>query len=1001
MADVEALTRDYGREIFARLPHAGPFLFSPAWWDERLMEWTMGDEAVKVQLFRFVDVLPLLRTPAAITSHLREYFGEARDRLPGWLTLGLRVLPSNGVLGGWLAATAHRSAERLARKFIAGSNIDEALANIARMRRRSLAFTIDLLGEATITEEEADLSQQEYLAIINGLSRTVNSWAANDQIDREDQGLLPRVNVSVKLSALDSQFDPIDPIGTSIAVKRRLRPILLAARDRGAFVNFDMEQYAYKDLTLRIFREILEEQEFRDWGDVGIAVQAYLRDCPADLMHLADWATQRGTPVWVRLVKGAYWDYETILSRQRGWPTPVWDHKWETDAQYERLTRFLLVNRRWLRPSFASHNVRSLAHVLAVARDVDAPPRSFEIQMLYGMAEPIKDTLVAMGQRVRVYTPYGELLPGMAYLVRRLLENTANESFLRASFTENVPEEQLLMNPLSKSEGVNHKHQNGSVNGQPARKESPGVLAVEPLTDFSKAEARRTMEAALARVAGQIGKSYAPIINDQAVATASFLSSVNPSHKRQVVGQCGKSTVEHAMQAVAAAVAAFPAWRDTDPSNRADYLFAAAHELRRRRFELAAWEVYETGKPWREADADVAEAIDYCDFYAQEMLRLAPPRLRNVPGEDNAYFYEPRGVTVVIAPWNFPLAILTGMTTAALVTGNPVVMKPAEQSAVIGAKLMEVFQAIGLPPGVASYLPGVGEEVGPVLVNHPDVAMIAFTGSRGVGLHINRQAAETPPDQDHIKRVLAEMGGKNAIIIDDDADMDEAVHGVVWSAFGYAGQKCSACSRVIVPESLHDAFVDRLVKATRSLKIAPAEDPGCGFGPVIDEEACQRLQQVIANGPKEGKLAYAGDVGGLADEGYYVAPHIFTEVSPSARLAQEEYFGPILAVLKSRDLTHALEIANGTKYALTGGIYSRSPEHIARVKREFRVGNLYINRKITGALVDRQPFGGFKLSGIGSKAGGPDYLLQFVLPRTITENTLRRGFAPDVEQGGE
>jgi RHH-type proline utilization regulon transcriptional repressor/proline dehydrogenase/delta 1-pyrroline-5-carboxylate dehydrogenase len=997
--DVETLTQRYGREIFGRIDRGGPVPFTPAWWDDRLMQWSMGDEAVKVQLFRFVDVLPLLRTPAAITGHLREYFGQAHDRLPGWLTLGLRVLPRNGALGRMLASTAHRSAQRLARKFIAGSNIDEALANIARMRRRSLAFTIDLLGEATITEDEADRSQREYLHIINGLSQTVNTWEPNDQIDRDDLGPLPRVNVSVKLSALYSQFDPIDPAGVSAVVCGRLRPILRAARQQRAFVNIDMEQYEYKNLTLQIFREVFDEDEFRDWPDVGIAVQAYLGDCPADLAHLSDWAARRGTPVWVRLVKGAYWDYETILSRQRGWPTPVWDHKWETDAQYERLTRFLLENRRWLQPAFASHNVRSLAHVLAVARALDLPPRSFEIQMLYGMAEPIKDTLVAMGQRVRVYTPYGELLPGMAYLVRRLLENTANESFLRASFTEHVPEEQLLMNPLTRAE--EHKRHNGSLNGQQVPAASPGVLAVEPLTDFSKADARHAMEEALAEVASQLGKTYAPVINGRPVSTSAFIASLNPSHKRQVVGQCGKSTPEQGRQAVAAAVAAFPAWRGTDPAKRADYLFAAAREMRRRRFELAAWQVYETGKPWREADADVAEAIDYCDYYAQEMLRLAPPRLRNVPGEDNAYSYEPRGVTVVIAPWNFPLAILTGMTTAALVTGNTLVMKPAEQAAVIGAKLMEVFQEVGLPPSVVSYLPGVGEEVGPVLVDHPDVAMIAFTGSRGVGLHINRQAAETVPGQDHVKRVLAEMGGKNAIIIDDDADLDEAVHGVVWSAFGYAGQKCSACSRVIVPEALHGTFVERLVKATASLKITPAEEPRCSLGPVIDEEAYQRLQRVIANGPKEGTLAYAGNVGALADEGYYVAPHIFTDVAPTSALAQEEFFGPILAVLKSRDLPHALEIANGTKYALTGGLYSRSPQHIARVKREFRVGNLYINRKITGALVDRQPFGGFKLSGIGSKAGGPDYLLQFVLPRTVTENTLRRGFAPDVEHGGE
>src|SRR5262245_24161359 len=379
------------------------------------------------------------------------------------------------------------------------------------------------------------------------------------------------------------------------------------------------------------------------------------------------------------------------------------------------------------------------------------------------------------------------------------------------------------------------------------------------------------------------------------------------------------------------------------------------------------------------------------------MLRLARPRHRDRPGEEQVYFYEPRGVTAVIAPWNFPLAILCGMTTAALVTGNTVVMKPAEQSSVVGAKLMEVFQEVGLPPGVVNYLPGVGEEVGPELVNHRDTAMIAFTGSRGVGLLINRRAADMAPGQDHVKRVLAEMGGKNAIIVDEDADLDEAVLGVAHSAFGYQGQKCSACSRAVVLESVHDAFVPRLIEATKSLKVGPAEDPGNFLGAVIDAEARDRIRAAIERGKQEATLAYAGELGPLADEGFYIAPHVFRDVPPGAWIAQEEIFGPVLSVIRAGDLTHALEIANGVPYALTGGLYSRSPEHVMRVRREFRVGNLYVNRKITGALVDRQPFGGFKLSGIGSKAGGPDYLLQFVLPRTITENTMRRGFAPAAE----
>ncbi len=352
------------------------------------------------------------------------------------------------MLGRLLAKTAYRSAERLARKFIAGSNLDEALDAISQLRRRSLAFTIDRLGEATITEQEAEQAQADYLQLIDGLCREVNTWKANERIDRDDGGPLPRVNVSVKLSALYSQFDPIDPEGTHQAVCRRLRPILHAARRQSAFVNIDMEQYAFKDLTLHIFRAILDEDDFRDWPDAGIAMQAYLRDTAHDLEELAAWAKRRGTPVTVRLVKGAYWDYETILSAQHGWPNPVWTHKWETDANYERLTEFLIDNRRWLRPALGSHNVRSLAHALALTQLHGLPPGSIEVQMLYGMAEPIKDTLVSLGQRVRVYTPYGQLLPGMAYLVRRLLENTANESFLRASFTEHVPEEQLLRNPL-------------------------------------------------------------------------------------------------------------------------------------------------------------------------------------------------------------------------------------------------------------------------------------------------------------------------------------------------------------------------------------------------------------------------------------------------------------------------------------------------------------------------------------------------------------------------
>jgi RHH-type proline utilization regulon transcriptional repressor/proline dehydrogenase/delta 1-pyrroline-5-carboxylate dehydrogenase len=502
------------------------------------------------------------------------------------------------------------------------------------------------------------------------------------------------------------------------------------------------------------------------------------------------------------------------------------------------------------------------------------------------------------------------------------------------------------------------------------------------------------MQHALDDVALRLGASFPLVIGGEESTTAKEIVSINPSHAKQIVGRTASASVADANAAVEAARRTSKHWSRVAPAERADFIDRVTAKLRERRFELAAWEVFECGKPWGEADADVAEAIDFCAYYAAEMRRLAVPRQCDVPGEENSFSYRSRGVAVVIAPWNFPLAILTGMTVAAVVTGNTVVMKPAEQSPVIAAKLMQVFREIDLPEGVVNFLPGVGEEIGPTLVNHPDVALIAFTGSQAVGLAINQQAAVTNKRQDSVKRVIAEMGGKNAIIVDDDANLDEAVLGVIQSAFGFAGQKCSACSRVIVLDDAHDEFVSRLINATRSLRVGPAEHPGTFVGPVIDAEARERIQRYIEIGNQEATLALTYPVAGLESEGFYIGPHIFTNVQPDARLAQEEVFGPVLAVLRAKSFDEALEIANGTRYALTGGVFSRSPGHLRQARQEFAVGNLYLNRSITGALVERHPFGGFKMSGIGSKAGGPDYLLQFLIPVNITENTLRRGFAP-------
>jgi RHH-type proline utilization regulon transcriptional repressor/proline dehydrogenase/delta 1-pyrroline-5-carboxylate dehydrogenase len=507
----------------------------------------------------------------------------------------------------------------------------------------------------------------------------------------------------------------------------------------------------------------------------------------------------------------------------------------------------------------------------------------------------------------------------------------------------------------------------------------------EPPIDFSRRENRERFARALAEVRREFpGRS-------RQRSSGSWLESTNPANPQEIVGRVRNSNAHQAQEALDRAAHFFPVWRQAPAKERAELLQRAAALMRERRWELAAWEVFEVGKGWREADADVIEAIDYLAFYAREMLRLGEPRrTQDLPGETNVYFYEPRGLAAIIAPWNFPLAILTGMTAAALAAGNCALVKPAEQSPIMAAHLFEILHSAGLPAGACQLLQG-GGEIGAYLVRSPQIHVIAFTGSREVGLEILREAYTHRPGEEHVKRVVCEMGGKNAVIVDSDADLDEAVHYVIDSAFGYQGQKCSAASRLILVREVHDRFLSRLAEATRSLEIGPPEDPRHAIGPVIEAEAQKRIGRYIALGKKEAKCVLEM---AAPKEGYFVGPTILREVDPASRIAQEEIFGPVLSVIKTRDFAEALEIANRSAFALTGGIFSRSPAHIEQARKEFRVGNLYINRGITGAVVERQPFGGLKLSGIGSKAGGPDYLLQFLEPRTISENTLRHGFAP-------
>lgn len=508
----------------------------------------------------------------------------------------------------------------------------------------------------------------------------------------------------------------------------------------------------------------------------------------------------------------------------------------------------------------------------------------------------------------------------------------------------------------------------------------------EPFTDFSNPENEKAMKEAIKLVQSELGRQYPLIINGEKVETSDLLVSTNPSKPEQVIGKFSKANKDLAENAMSGALAAFESWKKVAPAERAEYIFKAAKLMRERKFQFAAWLTMEIGKNWAEADADVAEAIDFCEYYAREMVRLSnPAALVSLPGEVNKLSYIPLGVGLVIPPWNFPLAILVGMTTASIVAGNTVILKPSSDTPAIAYQFVQLLEEVGLPKGVLNFLPGPGASVGDYLVGHPKTRFIAFTGSKEVGLHINELAAKNQPGQIWIKRVIAEMGGKDGIVVDADANLDAAADGIVASAFGFSGQKCSACSRAIVHKDVYDKVLEKVVEKTKKLIVASPEEKTTNMGPVASKSAFESILKYIEIGKKEGRLMTGGKVHETPEKGFFIEPTIIADIDPQARISQEEIFGPVLAFIKADSWEHALEIANNTEFGLTGAVYTSSKDKLNQASCQFHVGNLYLNRKCTGAMVGAHPFGGFNMSGTDSKAGGPDYLLLFTQAKVVTE----------------
>ena len=684
-ASLEALEGEVqrlAREIAALGEGQSSRVYRMSWWSEKLLDWAMERPDFKVQLFRLVDVFPATTDDADVLRHLQEYFGEAD--VPELLDLGVGAASKVPLGRLAVARVARRNITRMARQFIVGRTAAEAVENLAPLWRNGSAFTVDLLGEKTVVDVEADRYVERVLDLLDVLTEQSANWAPDDALERDSLGVLPRVNVSVKPTAMATHYEPLTGEHGLAAAEQRLRKVLDRASEVGAFIHVDMEHYDVKDLTLQLVSEVLDDPAHQGLS-AGVVIQTYLRDSYDDLQEVIEWSASRDAPLTVRLVKGAYWDAETIHATAAGWPSPVFACKEETDANYDRCARLLLDHHGQVRAAFASHNLRSLAHAIAYAREIGLPDSDIEIQMLHGMAEPIHAAIRRLGLRLRVYAPVGELVPGMAYLVRRLLENTSNASFVRQRFAEGrgldallrTPDVTVVPGPVS------------SVAERPVTDPAtPTEYEPEPVREWRRSDVRQAFSEALEVVNGTLGRGVPARIGGASRGGPDEIVSVDPADPSVVVARCAACSAGDADRAVAAAVEVAAEWSTTPVERRAAVLFGAAGWMRDRRDEIAALEVREAGKPWDQADADVCEAIDFCEYYGRELLRLPErARVQSPPGERNVMTYQAKGVAAVIAPWNFPLAIPTGMTVAALAAGNTAVLKPAEQTPAVAEQL--------------------------------------------------------------------------------------------------------------------------------------------------------------------------------------------------------------------------------------------------------------------------------------------------------------------------
>ncbi len=960
-AALEMRTQELGQALLAKAACYRPAASERA--QDAFLTHALADAGFRTRLLRLLDGLAAApRDPRGLEVQelVAEHLAGPLPAAPRWLRSALLAARHPALPAPLLAGAARVAARWFASRFITPPGAASVRRSVQMLAGRGRFACFDVLGEAVLSDAEADACLRRNLELLEELSRHPLAF-------QETPAGAAALQLSLKLSSLSPNFTALDPEGSIERARYRLSAICERAARAGVGVSFDMEQFELRDLCFELFRRLFDrDQELGQWRYAGIVLQSYLADAPRFAEKLIAFARRRGVPFQVRLVKGAYWDQEVLCARSNRWPAPVLREKAATDAQFEALLERLIEERAHLSLAVASHNARTHARAEAQASALGLARGSIEHQTLFRTDTALCRALTEMAWVARDYVPVGELLPGMAYLVRRVLENSSQSGFLLQNKSGASPQ-QLLAAPRLPNLAL-----------EPAAADPDGAdFARAPAAAWFDADFRAEFEAALRATAASFGTQFPLVVGGELIRGDGVAEIACASQPERCVGRAecaGPSAIERALRV--AADCRFPL---SDPEARAEMLLRAAELVRARRAELAAWVVHEGGRERAGALCEVIEAEDALRYYAASARRLFADYRGRIAA---------RGVTAVIAPWNFSLAIPCGQVAAALVCGNPVILKPAEQTPLIALRLVALLHEAGVPADALCCLPGDGEKIGGALAADPRVALVAFTGSRAVGTSLHARVAERPPESGGPRGLIAEMGGKNAILVFADADLDLAVAGIVESAFGHAGQKCSAASRVLVDERIADRLRERLTAACASLELGAPDAASTQIGPLVDDDACQRLDRAAQCAASEGSVwidRFAQKpVAGAPERraGARLRGPLVVEI-PAERLqssqtAREELFGPILCVSRFASEAQAFELANDSDYALTAGIFARSPARIARALDAIQAGNLYVNRPITGARVGIEPFGGMRFSGTGPKAFGPDSLFAFV-----------------------